>query len=152
MLIDVNKLAINRLLQGLTLEEYDDKDPYIYKARTIDSSGSWYSITKNGYWSKVNKNNGISVNNNIITQFNFISTEINYISDLFILVDYSKDSDRFLIYRNTHSSYIKLDIDSKGIFGKEYILNNITLNESEAIYDKFWKLKQKLKLGDEDGM
>jgi hypothetical protein len=110
MLIDVNKLAINRLLQGLTLEEYDDKDPYIYKARTIDSSGSWYSITKNGYWSKVNKNNGISVNNNIITQFNFISTEINYISDLFILVDYSKDSDRFLIYRNTNFRYYLLSL------------------------------------------
>lgn len=146
MLIDVNKLAINRLLQGLTLEEYKHpKNPeYIYKANRIDSSGSWYSITKNGYWSKVNKNNGISANNNIVTQFNFALSGLNYMSDLFILVDYSKDSDRFSIYRDTHNNRIKPN--SQGIFGAEYILHNIPLEESKKIYDKkFLELKQRLK-------
>lgn len=145
MLLDVNKISINRLLQGSTLEEYEhSKDPdYLYKANRIDSSGTWYSITKNGHWSKSDQKNGLKDDSDIITQFNFISSKVNYISDMFIIVDYSKDSERYLIYRDTQSCHIA--IDSKGIFGKEYILHNITDDESKAIYDKFWELKRKLK-------
>jgi len=150
MLIDVNKLALNRILQGSTLEEYEhSKDPdYLYKANRIDSSGTWYSITKNGHWSKSDQKNGFKADSDIVTQFNFISTAVNYISDMFIIVDYSRDSDRFLIYRDTQSKHIA--INSKGIFGKEYILHNIPYDESKNIYDKFWELKQRLKWGARD--
>lgn len=148
MLLDINKLALNRLLQCSTLEDYEDDDnpEYVYESNIIDTKIGSYSVTKNGHWSIYDEENGIEDEpNNIVTQFNFISTAVNYISDLFILVDYSNDSDRYRIYRDIQHSYINPRPDSKGIFGKEYILHSIQGIESKTIYDKFWTLKQKLK-------
>ena len=67
---------------------------------------------------------------------------------MFILVDYSKDLDRFLIFIDVASRYI--EPNSQGIFGKEYILHNIPHDESKNIYDKFWYLKKKLNRGARD--
>jgi len=147
MLIDVNKLALNKRLAALTLEEHIDSvsDKYVYKGNYFTKGkGRHSTFTKDGIWSVVNPKEP----ENIITQFNFISSKVNYISDMFMLVDYSNDSRRYLIYRDTKSRYIKPDLE--GIFRTEYILHYIPPDESKTIYDKFLELKQKLKWGARD--
>jgi hypothetical protein len=148
MELDVNKIALNKRLKAFTLDwnHASNKTDYIYNKTDYIYKGISFTQDLNKIASF--RRDGTSFYNldpsiNLITQFNFTSSALNYISDLFIIVDYSKDSDRFLIYRNLMSSFV--DIDSKGIFGKEYILHIVSHNESKNIYDKFWMLKQRLK-------
>ena len=142
MELDVNKIALNKRLEAFILEDYNhpSKKDYIYKGTSFTKDlNKFDSFKKDGTWSTYNPD----APKNLITQFNFLSSEPYHISDLFILVDRS-ESGRSYIYRDIQCSLI--DPSSKGIFdNNEYILCDILENESKKIYNKFWELKTRLK-------
>jgi len=142
MILNIDKLSLNKKLEAFTIEnniEQSSSPRYIFRASCI-SRRHWYCVTKDGTWAVSQKHNY----KNIITQFNFISSELNYISDLFFMVDYSKDLNRFLVYKDIQPTN-NIKIDAKGIFNTEYILCEIDYEQSKRIYDKYWELKVKLK-------